>query len=356
MKKLFLASLMLCLSILGTTHLSLAQDTKARSNDPIAQMLRQGWKIVQDGVLQRDRGAHQIETFVFGTPGFVWKLQDLQNQLRNLRLTYLATPTPELRKTILNHRQEIASTQRMITLAQAAEAKGEALVEKVSCSINFGYSASASALTSSRGVTGTASANFSSNCAFYGEVYAYSYSTAAVNGAATTQTLTDGPRSGANVTASAFTSQTGAPTCQSYAYASMTSSNLSPSSYTISATNNLCPLPPSPLNLAFAVNPASSSTAPIHLYDSDCVTVTRTATPSGGSTPYTTTIFVNGVSVGNVSTHSKVYCNTGTTALVTIPSYATVTDSAGQSKTSATVNTYIQNHKVFTPCSTCIEP
>src|SRR5215218_7391815 len=281
MKQWFLASLMLCLSMFGTTHPSFAQDTKARSNDPIAQMLRQGWKIVQDGVLQRDRGAHQVETFVFGSPGFVWKLQDLQSQLRNLRLAYLATPTPELRKTILNHRQEIASTQKMITLAQAAEAKGEALTEKVSCTINFGYSASASALTSSQGVTGTASANFSSNCAFYGEVYAYSYSTATVNGAATTQTLTDGPRSGANVTASAFTSQTGAPTCQSYAYASMTSSNLSPSSYTISATNNNCPPPSSPPNLAFAVNPASSSTAPIQLYDYDCVTVTRTATPSG---------------------------------------------------------------------------
>src|SRR5215218_9016795 len=134
MKKLFIASLMLCLSILGTTHLSLAQDAKARSNDPIAQMLRQGWKIVQDGVLQRDRGAHQVETFVFGSPGFVWKLQDLQSQLRNLRLAYLATPTPELRKTILSHRQEIASTQKMITLAQAAEARGETPADKVSCS------------------------------------------------------------------------------------------------------------------------------------------------------------------------------------------------------------------------------
>ncbi len=250
MKKLFLATLMLCLSILGTTHLSLAQDTKARSNDPIAQMLGQGWKIVQDGVLQRDRGAHQVETFVFGSPGFAWKLQDLQNQLRTLRLAYLATPTPELRKTILSHRQEIASTQRMITLAQAAEAKSEPLTEKVSCSINFGYSASASALTSSQGVTGTASANFSSNCAFYGEVYAYSYSTATVNGASTTQTLTDGPRSGASVTASAFTSQTGVPSCQSYAYASMTSSNLSPSSYSISATNNNCPVTTTPTPVA----------------------------------------------------------------------------------------------------------
>jgi hypothetical protein len=301
MKKLFLASLMLCLSILGTTHLSLAQDTKARSNDPIAQMLRQGWKIVQDGVLQRDRGAHQVETFVFGTPGFVWKLQDLQNQLRNLRLAYLATPTPELRKTILNHRQEIASTQRMITLAQAAEAKGETPAEKISCSINFGYSASASALTSSRGVTGTASANFSSNCAFSGEVYAYSYSTAAVNGAATTQTLTDGPRSGANVTATAFTSQTGVPTCQSYAYASMTSSNLSPSSYTISATNNLCPItttPPTP-----TINGPSYASAV-----DTCSTYTWTSSVTGGTAPLTYQWTWNGAAVATGSSYSRSVC------------------------------------------------
>jgi len=302
MKKLFLASLMLCLSILGTTHPSLAQGAKARSNDPIAQMLRQGWKIVQDGVLQRDRGAHQVETFVFGSPGFAWKLQDLQNQLRNLRLAYLATPTPELRKTILSHRQEIASTQKMITLAQAAEAKGEALTEKVSCSINFGYSASASFLTSSQGVTGTASANFSSNCAFYGEVYAYSYSTATVNGASTTQTLTDGPRSGASVTASAFTSQTGAPSCQSYAYASMTSSNLSPSSYSISATNNSCPATTTPPPVPTINGPSYASAV------DTCTTYTWTSSVSGGTLPLTYQWTWNGAAVGTGSSYSRSVC------------------------------------------------
>ena len=327
MKKLFLASLMLCLSILGTTHPSLAQGAKARSNDPIAQMLRQGWKIVQDGVLQRERGAHQVETFVFGSPGFAWKLQDLQNQLRNLRLAYLATPTPELRKTILSHRQEIASTQRMITLAQAAEAKGEALTEKVSCSINFGYSASASALTSSQGVTGTASANFSSNCAFYGEVYAYSFSTATVNGASTTQTLTDGPRSGASVTASAFTSQTGLPSCQSYAYASMTSSNLSPSSYSISATNNSCPATTTPAPTVTINGPSYASAV------DTCTTYTWTSSVSGGTAPFTYQWTWNGTSVSTGSSYSRSVCpglnynDTFNTLVVT------VTDSASPVRT-----------------------
>jgi hypothetical protein len=443
MKKLyFLASLVLCLSLFATTRLSLAQDLQEKtSDDVIASMMRDGWKIKQDGVLQRDRGPHQTESFVFGSAGFTWKLQDLQKQLRNLRQAYLAHPTPELRKAILNHRKEIANTQKIIALTRADEESGKTItdrVDKTSCNISFGYSATASYLTSQQGTTASASANFSSNCSFSGEVYAYSISEATVNGAFTTQTLTDGPRSGSSVTATANTSQIGVPSCDSYAYASMTSSDFSyeKSSYSISASNSSCPVvtpvptitgpnsilatsgcvnttwtasatggtspytyqwtwnganvgtgttytrstcagssynkttnsldvtvtdsagnPGStsisvveekdpPLTLTFSVSPTSSSAAPIQLNNSDCVTVTWTASPSGGTTPRTTTIYVNGTSVGTGNSYSKSYCNSGTNTLQTIPAYATVTDSAGASKTSATVNTYVQNHTV----------
>src|SRR3982750_901541 len=274
LKKQLIACLLLFASIIGTAHLSVAQETKARSNDPISQLLRQGWKIVQDGVLQRDRGAGQVGTFGFGAAGFTWKLQDLQNQLHNLRLAYQVTPTPERRKTILSHRQEIANTQQLIALAQTAEAIGALPVDdKVSCSLSFTYNASAAALTSSQGVTASASASFTGSCGFTGEVYAYSYSTATVAGAPTTQTLTDGPRSGANVSASSFTSQTGGPSCTSYAYASMTSSNLSPSSYTISATNSSCP--------AVATSPVPAISGTNYIYvSSGCVSTTWTSSVS----------------------------------------------------------------------------
>jgi hypothetical protein len=349
MKKLCLAFLMLGLALVGGTRLGLAQDLQEKtSDDAIASMLRDGWTIKQDGVLQRDRGPHQTETFVFGSAGFTWKLQDLQNQLRKLRQAYLANPTPELRKAILNHRKAIANTQKIIALTRDSEESGKTMIDRVdkaSCNISFGYSATASYLTSQQGVTANASANFSSNCSFSGEVYAYSISEATVNGALTTQTLTDGPRSGSSVTASANTSQTGLPSCDSYAYASMTSSDFSyeKSSYSISASNYNCP---APLTITFAVSPASSSASPIQLNGTGCTTVTWTATPSGGTTPRTTTIYVNGTSVGNVTTYSKSYCNTGTNTLQTIPAYAVVADSSGASKTSATVNTYIQNHAV----------
>ncbi len=301
LKKQLIAAILLFLSTVGTAHLSLAQDTKARSNDPIAQLLRQGWKIVQDGGLQRDRGAGQVETFVFGATGFTWKLQDLQNQLRNLRLAYQANPTPELRKTILNHRQEIANTQKLIALAQAAEAISAPPVDdKISCSLSFTYDASAAALTSSQGVTASASASFTGSCGFTGEVYAYSYSTAVVSGGSTTSTLTDGPRSGASVSASAYTSQTGVPTCQSYAYASMTSSNLSPSSYTISATNNSCP--------AVATNPSPTINGTTYIDAYDCVTTTWTSSVTGGTSPYSYSWTWNGTAVGTASSYSRTTC------------------------------------------------
>jgi hypothetical protein len=324
LKKQCLACLLLCLSLVGSAHLSLAQDTKARSNDPIAQLLRQGWKIVQDGVLQRDRGAYQVETFVFGAAGFTWKLQDLQNQLRNLRLAYQADPTPELRKTILNHRQEIANTQKLIALAQVAEAMGEPPVDgKVSCSLSFTYNASAAALTSSQGVTASASASFTGSCGFTGEVYAYSYSTATVAGAPTTQTLTDGPRSGANVTASSFTSQTGGPSCTSYAYASMTSSNLSPSSYTISATNSSCP--------AVVSNPVPTINGTNYIYvSSGCVTTTWTSSVSGGTSPYTYQWTWNGAAVGTGSSYSRSTCAGSVYSYTTNTLGLTVTDSGSR--------------------------
>ena len=447
MKKMCLAFLMLGLAIVGGTRLGLAQDLQEKtSDDVIASMLRQGWKIKQDGVLQRDRGPHQTETFVFGSAGFTWKLQDLQKQLANLRQAYAANPRPSLRKVILGHRKEIASTQKMIDLARTEEGSGKAFFGKTNCAINFGYSANASYLTSQQGVTAGASANFSSNCytPFTAEVYATSYSWATVNGAPIQKDMFDGPRSGSNVSASVSTTQTGLAACQSYGYASMTMNGDSYSgswsySYVTDASNFVCPdvtpvptitgansilatsgcvtttwtasatggtspytyqwtwnganvgtgatysrstCPGSsyskttntlgvtatdsasrtgstsisvveekapPLTLSFSVSPTSSSASAIQLNGTECVTVTWTANPSGGTTPRTTTIYVNGASVGTGTSYSKSYCNTGTNTTQTIPAYATVTDSAGATQTSATVNTYIQNHRVVEP-------
>ena len=64
-----------------------------------------------------------------------------------------------------------------------------------------------------------------------------------MNGAPSTAAVTDGPRSGSNVNASADANRNGGSPCESYAYASVTSDSLSPTSYSISQTNNQCAAP-----------------------------------------------------------------------------------------------------------------
>ncbi|HKI02874.1 MAG TPA: hypothetical protein VKK31_12940 [Thermoanaerobaculia bacterium] len=348
-KQWFLVSLMLCLTLFGA-HLSFAQG----SDDTLTLMQQQGWKIVREGVLQRELIAGEVESFVFGVPGFTWKLQDLQKQLQKLQAALKATPTPELRQAIANHRKEIANTRKTLALARLGEANGESGIEKVSCNIGFGYNASASSLNPGPGTFGNATANFSSNCAFSGEVYAYAFAKTTVNGAPTTHTVTDGPRAGANVSATAYATVNGGPPCDSNAYGSMTSNSLNPSSYSMQVTNpSSCPgtTVPDP-TISLVVSPTSTSTAPIDLDAGYCITVTWTASPSGGSTPTSTTITVNGVSQGVRTTYSASYCGTNTNTTRTIPASATVTDSLGRTATASTT-TYIRSHREI--IVTCIK-
>src|SRR5947208_487425 len=86
LKKLLLSILVLCLAFLGTSRSGLADQVDRQTfNDPLSYLQAHGWKIVSDGVLQRERRAGEVETFVYGASGLTWKLQDLQSQLANLR-------------------------------------------------------------------------------------------------------------------------------------------------------------------------------------------------------------------------------------------------------------------------------
>lgn len=241
-KKLLLAVLALCLSLLGAAKPGPAQADRDIQDELLAKLEREGWKVVQDGVLRRELRANETETFVYGVEGFTWKLQDLRRQLQKLRTAFAASPTPELRKAIANHRKEIARTMEMIELARVAEASGETGVAKVDCTPSFTVNADAGPRPDALGTWASASASFTSppECGLTGEVYAYAFARALLNGAITTDTVTDGPRSGANVSATAYATRTGGSPCESYAYASVTSSNLNPTSYSKDKQNNSC--------------------------------------------------------------------------------------------------------------------
>jgi hypothetical protein len=279
-RKTFLLSfLLLCLGVFGIMSPGFAAD---RANgDVISQLQSQGWTIVNDGVLKRELRAGEVEYFVFGVKGFTWKLNDLRMQYRRLEIAYRATPTAELKAAIANHRKEIGSTQKMIERARRAEQQGLTDLPKDSCTITFNYDAAASWKTSVRGVWAEGKAGFSATCpGFAGEVYAYAYAQVTVNGGPLTKTVTDGPRSGANVSAYAYADLNGGSPCESYAYGSMTSNNLYPSSYSKSASNNQCP---------YSLPTVSITSGPysIDLSSLFCRSVTWGATATGGSGVYT---------------------------------------------------------------------
>jgi hypothetical protein len=301
LKKLCLACLLLCLALVSSTPPALAREAQKSSNDDLlSQLQREGWKIVKIGVLQRELVRGQVESFIFGPEGFTWKLKDLRQHLRKVQRELQVRPTPELKQAVIGFQKEIANTQKMIQLARAAEDLGVPSVDKVSCSLSFSYDATASYGTSVQGTFGNASASFTGNCGFTGQVYATAYSKVTVSGAPTTQTVTDGPRSGANVSASAYASLNGGAVCESTAYASMTSSSLNPSSYTISASNSVCP---TVATLTASIN------GPAYVGADGCVTTTWTAAATGGTTPYTYQWTWNGGAVGTASSYSRTTCS-----------------------------------------------
>ncbi len=351
-KKLFI-SLALCLSLLGAAHPILAQAGQNSGDDVLAQLQREGWKIVSDGVLQRELRAGEVESFVFGVPGFTWKIHDLKRQLQKLQAELRAHPTAELRKAIANHRKAITNSQRALALAQVSEDSGEEIdLSKVSCAINFSYDAAAGPGTSVQGTWANASATFNANCGFTGQVYAYAFAKAWYNGAETTQTVTDGPRSGANVSATASASRNGGPPCESYGYGEMVSSGLNPSSWSKSATNSICPPVTSPLSATVT----SDQPATIDIYQYDCVIINWTTNISGGTSPYASTMYKNGVSQGARTTYSAPFCgsNVNTTATVTVSANVTDSSSPVQSA-SGSQTTTIRYHRIVEPVNPCLQ-
>lgn len=325
-RKVFV-TLTLCLSLLGGTTPILAQAEEKTDEDVLLQLQRQGWKIVKDGVLQRELKAGEVETFVFGVGGFTWKVRDLQAQLRKLRTELRANPTSELRKAIASHRKAIVSAQRALALAKSAEEFGEADLSKVSCTINFSYDATAGGNLDVQGTWANASASFDANCAgFTGQAYAYAFAKTTVDGGPETQTVTKGPRSGANVSASAFATINGGPPCESNSYGEMVSYSLNPSSYSKSASNSTCPQPVGPPT----VSVTSTQRSPLVLNAGWCAEFTWTANISGGTPGYTSNIYWDDYLVAEGTSYTDVICGEypGQTYYFTIR--ADVVDSAGK--------------------------
>ena len=326
-KKFFLAGLVLCLSLIGTSGPSVAQEHQNIESDVLVKMESEGWKVVKHGVLQRELRAGEVETFAYGVEGFTWKLRDLRDQLRELRAGFQANPTPELQKVIRSHRKRIASTVEAIERARAAEARGMTEIAKGSCTFDLAYNADAGPRTDVQGTWASANASFSSSpeCNYSGQVYVNAFASTWLNGAMTTQQVTDGPRSGSNVSASAYAQRSGGSPCESYSYSEVVSSDLNPSSYSKSKQNNSCPVPTPPLQVTVISTHASS----IDFYPGMCLQITWSVSTSNGTPAYATKIYLNNVFKKNGTSYWEWICQPAGGGTQTYTLRADVTDSLG---------------------------
>lgn len=336
------SGLLLCLFLLSSVIPALAQTER---EDPLARMEREGWTARQEGVLQRQSKPGEVETFVYGVDGFTWKLQDLRSQLQVLRRAYEANPTPELRRALASHRQVIASTRRMIERARVAEAGGKQTVGQGGCNLSFAFDAEAAGKVNVQGTWAAASAEFKASqiCVEEeGEVYAYATASTTVSGGPSTMIVADGPRTGADVSASADAYRNGGPSCESYAYASVTSNSLSPSSYSKSKFNQSCPAASTPSTLQVTLT-SDHDDSEVVVPEGECRTVKWTVSITGGTPFYTANIYRDGVFQRTGTSYSEQFCfdedyeahywEYGSNPTVTIS--VQVTDSGSQSATAS---------------------
>jgi hypothetical protein len=325
MKKFWTAVFCL-ISILGVQHLSAAGTEKETWKETKARLAAEGWKQVSDSVFERQRTETQVERLAYGREGIVWTIGELKGRLKSLQEEYQSHPSDDLAKVIdslttriENARQELrAPTDGGISsMSEASSMSSMTETSTTGCSRCYSATTNAYPLTSSQGVGAVADATFSSGCGNVGYTYAFAYSRATLNGTTTTKTQED-PRSGSNATSHAAASVNGSADCYSEAYASTESSALG-IFYSTTDVNYSCPAIATPLSVSI------SGTTYEYFAGTGCRSRTWTATPSGGTAPYTYQWYYNGSAVGTASTYTRSVC----AANLSFQLRVVVTDSTG---------------------------
>ena len=241
----------------------------------------------------------------------------------------------------------IASTRERIESARAAgaDAKSTIYTWDGGCNLSYALDAEASHKVNVQGTWASAGADFhTASCGSGGEVYAYAFAKTTVSGAPSTATVTDGPRSGMSVSASADAHRNGGPSCESYAYSSVTSNNPGAASYSKSKTSTTCPAASSPATLQVSVTSSNDNGGDIVVWEERCRPVTWTVNVSGGTPFHTVNIYRNGVFQRTGTSYSEWFCfddeyEENYVEYVNITISAQVTDSGSQSKSASNTQT-----------------
>lgn len=311
----------------------------------IGQMARQGWVELRPGVLQRTTGSGTVERFAYGEAGMAFTIEEAVNLLGTFLRAYEANPTKEGAQAVEAQADEVKRLRRELAEMQATDSLGnlEAFLSN-GCSFSWSYNADAAYLTSSQGVTATASANFTNDCGYWADLYSYALAQGMVGNTYTTSYQQD-PFTGGTIsgtTVSTFATRTLAATsqCHSSAQSTVTVTALGVA-LSASDTNDQCPVPlPTVTITGLALVLRSGFT---------CTTITWTANGSGGTPGYTYAWTWNGTPVGTGgSTYSRSLCGTNTNSSISHTLGVTLTDSASQT---ATATKTVTVHSI--PASNC---
>lgn len=214
-------SIVLCLSIVIA---GAAQQVQPVDPEWLQQMYAEGWQSVQKGVLQRDTGGGKYETFGYGAEGLQWIGQGYRQQVEDLKSRYEASPSEELAQAIDQLEGEILRLEGIAREVPAAESfDGEAIE---SCAPSYGGSAFAEPQSGSPGVTARASAWFHNDCGHLGDTFTTAYAHAVASTGETTVTHSDPKNGGTWLDSFSSVSASGSSGCESWAQASVTSSEL----------------------------------------------------------------------------------------------------------------------------------
>jgi hypothetical protein len=246
-KRSFLSSLLLCTAAFLIPFSASAATLNPASADLLDRLEADGWQTVTPGVMQRTLEEGKIETLGFGADGLRFQLEELQARLAFLRKENTLHPSRALRQAIRAQRREVLRIEAALKKADAggglAASHESLLAEGTECPVT--YDATADAYPLATGAGASASASFSNDCGYTGEIYVQTYAKATTandqvfTGAQNDPPNAPTPRIGANVSARASVGINGVKDCHSNVYASITSYDAG-FTYSLSDTNNLC--------------------------------------------------------------------------------------------------------------------
>jgi hypothetical protein len=232
-------SIVLCLSIVIS---GAAQQVQPVDPEWLQQMYAEGWQSVQEGVLQRDTGGGEYETFSYGAEGLQWVVQGYEQQVGLLKSRYDASHSEDLATLIQQLEGEILRLQSDLESAPAAESiDGEAFE---ACAMSYGGDAFAGPQYGTQGVTARASAYFHNDCGHLGDTFTMAYAHAIAPTGETTVTHNDPKNQGTWLDSSSNVSANGSTGCESNAQGSVTVSALSLYYQTPFKQNYSCLRPP----------------------------------------------------------------------------------------------------------------